>query len=118
MYLNEAIFYEATVNFTREPAKFTKEKTYDVAFFVDVVGLSETEAVTTLNNLGYKNITVKYEESFETEGTVIAQSPEYADNKNLNKTSIITLTVSKKGTAITTQPNQPNQHSNEERVGC
>ena len=109
VYINDAIFYEATVNFTREPAKFTKEKTHEVSFFADVVGLSETEAVNTLNNLGYKNITVKYEEHFEAEGTVFAQSPEYSKNPNLDKNTAITLIVSKKGTAITTQPNQPNQ---------
>ena len=103
VYLNDALFYEATVNFTREPAKFTKEKTYDVAFYADVVGLTETEAVKTLNNLGYKNITVKYEESFEKEGTVINQSPSYVGAQNLDKTAAIVLTVCK------SEDNQSNQ---------
>ena len=107
VYLNDALFYEATVNFTREPAKFTKEKTYDVAFYADVLGLSEAEAVNTLNSLGYKNITVKYEESFEDEGTVISQSPSYGTAPNLDKTTNIVLTVSKKNvTEPTTQPTQ------------
>lgn len=120
VYLNEAIFYEATVNFTREPAKFTKEKTYDVAFYADVMGLSEKEAVNTLNSLGYKNITVKYEESFEKEGTVISQSPAYSTAPNLDKTTNIVLTVSQKeSTIITTQPTQttlPEESSTEEQT--
>lgn len=95
VYLNDAVYYEATVNFTREPAKFTKEKTHDVAFYADVTGLGETEAVNTLNSLGYKNITVKYTESFEKEGTVILQSPAYSTAPNLDKTASIVLTISK-----------------------
>ncbi|MGN1317028.1 MAG: Stk1 family PASTA domain-containing Ser/Thr kinase [Acutalibacteraceae bacterium] len=104
VYLNDAIYYEATVNFTREPAKFTKEKTYDVAFYADVTGLTETEAVNTLNSLGYKNITVKYAESFEREGTVINQSPAYSTAPNLDKTASIVLTVAKND--ITETPSQ------------
>lgn len=95
VYLNDAVYYEATVNFTREPAKFTKEKTHNVAFYADVTGLGETEAVNTLNSLGYKNITVKYTESFEKEGTVILQSPAYSTAPNLDKTASIVLTISK-----------------------
>ncbi len=116
VYLNEALFYEATVNFTREPAKFTKEKTYDVAFYADVLGLSETEAVNTLNSLGYKNITVKYEESFEKEGTVINQSPAYSTAPNLDKTTNIVLTVSKKDVTEPTQPTLPEESSTEEQT--
>ena len=116
VYLNDALFYEATVNFTREPAKFTKEKTYDVAFYADVLGLSETEAVNTLNSLGYKNITVKYEESFEKEGTVINQSPAYGTAPNLDKTTNIVLTVSKKGVTEPTQPTLPEESSTEEQT--
>lgn len=116
VYLNEALFYEATVDFTREPAKFTKEKTYDVAFYADVMGLSETEAVNTLNSLGYKNITVKYEESFEKEGTVISQSPAYSTAPNLDKTTNIVLTVSKKEVTEPTQPTIPEESSTEEQT--
>lgn len=116
VYLNDALFYEATVNFTREPAKFTKEKTYDVAFYADVTGLTETEAVNTLNSLGYKNVTVKYEESFEKEGTVILQSPGYATAPNLDKTAAIVLTVSKKGVADTTLPTLPEESSTDAQV--
>ncbi|MEE1503179.1 MAG: Stk1 family PASTA domain-containing Ser/Thr kinase [Acutalibacteraceae bacterium] len=116
VYLNDALFYEATVNFTREPAKFTKEKTYDVAFYADVMGLSETEAVNTLNSLGYKNITVKYEDSIEKEGTVINQSPAYSTAPNLDKTTSIVLTVSKKDvTQPNNQPTLPEESSTEEQ---
>ena len=114
VYLNDALFYEATIDFTREPAKFTKEKTYDVAFYTDVVGLSEVEAINTLNNLGYKNVTVKYEESFEKEGTVISQSPAYATAPNLDKTTNIVLTICKKGVGeSSTTPMIPEESSSE-----
>ncbi len=117
VYLNDALFYEATIDFTREPAKFTKEKTYDVAFYADVMGLSETEAITTLNNLGYKNVTVKYEESFEQEGSVIAQSPAYATAPNLDKTTNIVLTICKKGVGeSSTSPMIPEESSTDLQV--
>ncbi len=117
VYLNDALFYEATIDFTREPAKFTKEKTYDIAFYADVLGLAEAEAVNTLNSLGYKNVTVKYEESFEKEGTVIAQSPAYATAPNLDKTTNIVLTVSKKGvTEPSTEPTIPEESSTDAPV--
>ncbi|MBE6799909.1 MAG: Stk1 family PASTA domain-containing Ser/Thr kinase [Ruminococcaceae bacterium] len=116
VYLNDAVFYEATVDFTREPAKFTKEKTYDVAFYADVMGLTETEAVNTLNSLGYKNVTVKYEESFEKEGTVINQSPAYSTAPNLDKTTSIVLTVSRKEVTETTQTTLPEESSTDAQV--
>ena len=116
VYLNDAVFYEATVNFTREPAKFTKEKIYDVAFYADVIGLSETEAVNTLNSLGYRNVTVKYEESFEKEGTVINQSPAYSTAPNLDKTTAIVLTVSKKEVTEPTQPILPEESSTDAQM--
>ena len=116
VYLNDAVFYEATVNFTREPAKFTKEKIYDVAFYADVIGLTETEAVNTLNSLGYRNVTVKYEESFEKEGTVINQSPAYSTAPNLDKTTAIVLTVSKKEVTEPTQPILPEESSTDAQM--
>ncbi len=116
VYLNDAVFYEATIDFTREPAKFSKEKTYEVAFYADVVGLTETEAVTTLNGLGYKNVTVKYEESFEKEGTVINQSPAYSTAPNLDKTTTIVLTVSRKEVTETTQTTLPEESSTDAQV--
>lgn len=116
VYLNDAIYYEAKVNFTREPAKFSKEKTHDVAFYADVTGLSETEAVNTLNSLGYKDITVKYAESFEREGTVINQSPAYSTAPNLDKTASIVLTVAKNDTTETPSQTVPEESDGDARV--
>ena len=116
VYINDALLYEATVDFTREPAKFTKERTYEVAFYADVVGLSEIEAVNTLNSLGYTNVTVKYEESFEQEGTVIYQSPAYSTAPNLDKTANIVLTICKKGVTEPNQPTIPEESSTEEQT--
>ena len=116
VYLNDAIYYEAKVNFTREPAKFSKEKTHDVAFYADVTGLSETEAVSTLNSLGYKDITVKYAESFEREGTVINQSPAYSTAPNLDKTASIVLTVAKNDTTETPSQTVPEESDGDARV--
>ncbi len=95
VYLDDAIYYEATLNFSRSPVKFSKEVTHDVAFYVDVMGLDETEAVNLLNEAGYKNITVKYEQSFEEENTVINQSPSYSSAPHLDKTASIVLTIAK-----------------------
>ena len=116
VYLNDAIYYEAKVNFTREPAKFSKEKTHDVAFYADVTGLSETEAVNTLNSLGYKDITVKYAESFEREGTVINQSPAYSTAPNLDKTASIVLTVAKNDTTETPSQTVPEESDGDAQV--
>ena len=80
------------------------------------MGLSETEAVNTLNSLGYKNITVKYEESFEKEGTVISQSPAYSTAPNLDKTTNIVLTISKMEVTEPTQPTFPEESSTEEET--
>ena len=116
VYLNDALYYEATVNFTREPAKFTKEKTYDIAFYADVIGLTEAEAVNTLNSLGYNNVTVKYEKSFEKEGTVINQSPAYDSAPNLDKTTAIVLTVVKNEVPESTETTAPQESSTEEQI--
>ncbi len=104
VYLNEAVYYEANIDFTREPVKFTKEKTNDVAFYVDVIGMEEVEAVTTLNANGYKNITVRYETSFEKAGTVIKQSPIFSTAPHLDKTTTIVLTIAKDASSESTEP--------------
>ena len=104
VYLNDALYYEATVDFTREPVNFKKEKTNDVAFYVDVIGMEELEAIAALNANGYKNITLKYEVSFEKAGTVIKQSPVYNSAPHLDKTTLIVLTVAKEASAVTTEP--------------
>ncbi len=96
VFLNDVLFYEATVDFTREPVKFKNEKTNDVSFYLNVVGMDEVEAVNALNNAGYKNISVKYEKSTEKEGTVIKQTPTQNSAPNLDKTTSIQLVVAKK----------------------
>ncbi len=104
VYLNDAIFYEATLNFTRSPVKFSRETTHDIAFYVDVGGMEEIEAVKALNEAGYKNVTVVYEQSFEKENTVIRQSPSYSSAPHLDKTASIVLTISKSEITTTEQP--------------
>ncbi len=104
VYLNEALYYEATVDFTREPVNFKKEKTNDVAFYVDVIGMEELEAVAALNANGYKTITLKYEVSFEKPGTVIKQSPGFDTAPHLDKTASIVLTIAKDASSATTEP--------------
>lgn len=104
VYLNDAIFYEATLNFTRSPVKFSRETTHDIAFYVDVGGMEEIEAVKALNEAGYKNVTVVYEQSFEKENTVIRQSPSYSSAPHLDKTASIVLTISKSEVTTTEQP--------------
>ena len=93
IYLDDAIYYQADVDFSRDSVKFSNEINYDVAFYVDVTGLDEITAVETLNEAGYKNITVQYEESFEKEGTVINQSPIKSSAPHLDKTASIVLTI-------------------------
>jgi beta-lactam-binding protein with PASTA domain len=95
VYLNDAVFYDANLDFTRSPIKVNKEVTNDVAFYENVVGLTEAEAVKKLNDAGYNNVKVEYEESYETEGNVIRQSPQYSTAPHLDKTAAIVLTVSK-----------------------
>ncbi len=104
VYLNDAVFYDANVDFTRSPVKVNKEATNDVAFYENVVGLSETEAVNKLNAAGYNNVTVVYEESYQAEGTVIKQSPEYSTAPHLDKTAAIVLTVSKTEVVVEPSP--------------
>lgn len=104
VYLNDALFYDANVDFTRSPVKVNKEATNDVAFYENVVGLGETEAVNKLNAAGYNNVTVVYEESYQAEGTVIKQSPEYSTAPHLDKTAAIVLTVSKTEVVVEPSP--------------
>ena len=104
VYLNDAVYYEATVDFTREPVNFKKEKFNEVTFYVDVIGMEELQAVAALNANGYRNITLKYEVSFEKAGTVIKQSPVYSSAPHLDKTTSIVLTIAKDASTVTTEP--------------
>ena len=105
IYLNDAVYYEATIDFTREPAKFTKEKTYELSFYVNVIGLEENAAVKALNEAGYKNVTVQYEESFEKQGTVIKQTPAQDSAPNLDKSTVIILVIARNEVSTTLAPN-------------
>lgn len=107
VYLNEAIYYEATLNFTRNPVRFSRETTHDVAFYVNVMGMEEIEAIKALNSAGYNNVTVKYEQSFEREGTVIMQTPSYSTAPHLDKSTSIVLTIAKSEVTTTTQVQPP-----------
>ncbi len=100
--LNNVTYYEATIDFTREPAKFNKEKTHDIAFYINVVGLEEVPAVTALKNAGYKNVSVQYQESFEKEGTVISQTPTYSSEEKVEKSTQIILVVARNPLAVIT----------------
>ncbi len=101
IYLGNALYYSARVDFTDEPVSFKDEKKYDVAFYTDVVGMDEQGAISKLNDNDYHNISIVYEESMEPEGTVIKQSPSYSSAPNLDLTTNIVLTVSKKNVVVT-----------------
>lgn len=93
VYINGKLYYEAFANFTKEPVSVSMEKTYDVAFYVNVVGLSRSEAEATLNRAGYHNISFVEVQSDAKPGTVLAQSPTYSSAPNLDKTAMIVLSV-------------------------
>ena len=109
VYINDKLYYEAFVNFTKEPASVSMEKTYDIAFYVNVVGLTQSEAVAALNKAGYYNISFVEIQSNENPGTVVGQSPSYSSAPNLDKTATIVLSVA---AAETTEAPQPNTDSN------
>ena len=66
--------------------------------------------------MGYKDITVKYAESFEREGTVINQSPAYSTAPNLDKTASIVLTVAKNDTTETPSQTVPEESDGDAQV--
>lgn len=91
--LNGELYYEAVGDFTKDNVTVTDEKIYDISFYVDVTGFTESEAVTILRNAGYNSITVKTEVSSETPGTVIAQSPKFSSAPHLDTSAVIVITV-------------------------
>ena len=93
VHINEKLYYECTVNFTKEPVVAANEKYYAVSFYVNVVGMASEEAHTKLYEAGYKNIEVFEIPSDEKAGTVIAQSPQASPTSNVDKTAKITLYV-------------------------
>lgn len=104
VYVNGKLYYEAFANFTKEPVSVSMEKTYDVAFYVNVVGLSRAEAEATLNRAGYHNISFVEVQSDAKPGTVLAQSPTYSSAPNLDKTAMIALSVAVAETTPDIQP--------------
>lgn len=95
MYLDDLLYMEMIVNFSREPAKFSEIKQYTVNFYVDVVGMKEAEALSALSDADYKNIEIVYEKSTYEAGVVINQSPSYSSAPHIDNTAKIVLTVSK-----------------------
>lgn len=95
VYLDDLLYMEMIVNFSREPAKFSEIKQYTVNFYVDVVGMKEAEALSALSDADYKNIEIVYEKSTYEAGVVINQSPSYSSAPHIDNTAKIVLTVSK-----------------------
>ena len=96
VYINDALYYEAKADFGKDPVRVSDEKYHSVTFYVDVVGMNVDEARSMLSNAGYKNIMIQEQESSESEGVVLNQSPSQSSAPNLDKTATIVLTVSKK----------------------
>ena len=98
IYLDNCLYYEAVGDFTKENVRISNSKTHNVAFYKDVVGLSEMEAINILNTAGYRTIQINRELSSEPAGTVIAQSPTYLSAPHVDTATTIVLTVSKGAT--------------------
>lgn len=113
VYIGNDVYYEAIADFTKSPAKLSKEKYHNLSFYVDVVGMSRDAAINKLNSAGYNNVTIKTEISSEPEGTVIAQTPKQSSAPNLDSSTTIVLTVAaaEKTTAPTTQPTSSTETS-------
>ena len=94
VYLNGALYYEATGDFTKSDVKLSNENIYDICFYVDVVGMSQSDALTILNNAGYKEINIKYDDdTTEAPGTVINQSPGFSTAPHLGTDAVVVLTI-------------------------
>lgn len=93
VYIDDQLYYEAIADFSKNPGKLSKEKNYDVSFYIDVVGLSKADAEKALRAAGYNNINFQSAPSTEKPGTVISQTPKYSSAANLDTSTIIVLTV-------------------------
>lgn len=91
--INDKLYYECAINFTKEPVSASNERFYVISFYIDVRGLDKTVAQQKLNEAGYTNITVIELPSDEKEGTVIEQNPSHEGTTNLDKASAIILYV-------------------------
>ena len=95
IYLDNCLYYEAIGDFTKDNVKISNSKTYHVAFYKDVTGMNESEAIAVLNNLGYRTIQLNRIESEEPAGTVLEQSPTFSSAPHVDTNTTIVLTVSK-----------------------
>ncbi len=93
VYIKDELYYECSVNFTREPVTPANERYYTVSFYIDVVGMSSDEALAALKNAGYTNVSFIDLPSDEKEGTVIAQTPTVSTSTNIDKNYAIILYV-------------------------
>lgn len=96
VFLNDELYYSATVDFTRDPVKVSDEKFEAITFYVNVVGMDVNAAKATLYAAGYSNVEVVEEVSESSPGVVLRQSPEQSSAPKLDKTAKIVLTVSQK----------------------
>lgn len=94
VYVDNCLYYEAIGDFTKEPVKFTNANTYTVSFYKNVIGMTETEAVSVLNSLGYRTIQINREANSQPAGTVINQSPMFESAPHVDSGTTIVLTVS------------------------
>ena len=98
IYLDNCLYYEAVGDFTKESVRISNSKTHQVAFYKDVTGMSEMDAINILSNAGYRTIQINREISSQPAGTVIAQSPTYLSAPHVDTATTIVLTVSKGAT--------------------
>ncbi len=109
--LDDAPYFETHADFTREPVRFTGDKTQNVDFYVDVTGMRELDAVTKLREHGYvsTNIQINYQltSSELMNGIVINQSPSYESAHHLDKSAPIVLIVGKFDVPAVTENTEP-----------
>ena len=98
IYLDNCLYYEAVGDFTKENVRISNSKTHQVAFYKDVTGMNEMDAINILSSAGYRTIQINRELSNEPAGTVIAQSPTYLSAPHVDTSTTIILTVSKGAT--------------------
>ena len=101
VYVDSDLFYECNVDFTKSPAAITNERKYDISessTVPNVVGNTETMAISMLRNSGFTNIHVATEtvSDFTKNGLVISQSPNNK-SKEYPLDTEITITVGRYG---------------------
>jgi serine/threonine-protein kinase len=93
IYLNEKLYYEVKVDYSKSPAKLSGEKYHPVSFYINVVGMDVVAAENALKKAGYNNISIVEVVSTQKANTVISQSPTQSSAPNLDKTATIVLNV-------------------------